>query len=170
MTSLLGSPEGWTQRRLHLGCPPLRVSIDTHTQTHTDTHIMHTHTDTHITHTHTQTHTHRHTHTHRQKHTHTDRNTQVGLHILIQDVICCAVLTYVSSDDCAGDMVSPQKSRAQVEKEAARGKDLYRKSHNDYNVGRWADTCSQECMPGLHSLPWHHPLCSPYLLLPHQER
>ena len=148
-----------------MGCPPLRVSIDTHTHTHTHTHITHTHTQTHThtnTHTHT-THTHTHKHTHIHTHTHTHTYTGGFAH-------CCAVLTYVPSDDCAGDMVSPQKSRAQVEKEAAKGKDLYRKSHNDYNVGRWADTCSQECMPELHSLPWHHPLCSPYLLLPHQER
>ena len=159
----VGLPRGLDPEKTAFGLSTIKGKYrHTHTDTHRHAHHAHTHRHTHHTHTHTDTHT--------QTHTHTDRNTQVGLHILTQDVICCAVLTYVSSDDCAGDMVSPQKSRAQVEKEAARGKGLYRKSHNDYNVGRWADTCSQECMPELHSLPWHHPLCSPYLLLPHQER
>ena len=47
---------------------------------------------------------------------------------------CCIVFI----DDSAGDMVSPQKTRQQVEAEDAVGKDLYKKSHNDYDVGEVA--------------------------------
>lgn len=49
-------------------------------------------------------------------------------------------------------MVSPQKSRGQVEKEAAEGKDLYKKSHSNYDVGGWIDTVNQERVSALHSL------------------
>ena len=48
-------------------------------------------------------------------------------------------------------MVSPQKSRAQVEREAAEGKDLYRKSHNNHDVGGWTDTDNRTVYP--HCIP-----------------
>lgn len=42
-------------------------------------------------------------------------------------------------DDSAGDIVSPQKSVQQVTRESQEGKELYKKSHNDYEVGEMMD-------------------------------
>ena len=44
------------------------------------------------------------------------------------------------SDDSAGDIVSPQKNFQQVMKESNEGKELYKRSHNDYDVGTYICT------------------------------
>ena len=41
----------------------------------------------------------------------------------------------IFTDGYAGDLINPNKSRAQVEKEGEEGRDLYRKTHFDYLLG-----------------------------------
>ena len=50
-------------------------------------------------------------------------------------VLCINSSCVRTSDDSAGDIVSPQKSVQQVTRESQEGKELYKKSHNDYEVG-----------------------------------
>ena len=45
-------------------------------------------------------------------------------------------------DGSAGEMVSPAKTAVQVNAESLEGKELYKVSHNDFDVGMLRDVCS----------------------------
>ena len=46
------------------------------------------------------------------------------------------ILEILFADGSAGEMVNPAKTAAQVNAESMEGKDLYKFSHSDYEVGK----------------------------------
>lgn len=51
-----------------------------------------------------------------------------------QVIFCCV---FIHADGSAGEMVNPSKTAAQVNTESLEGKELYKVSHNDFDVGKF---------------------------------
>lgn len=56
---------------------------------------------------------------------------------------CFFVLNiFIHVDGSAGEMVNPSKTAAQVNTESLEGKELYKVSHNDFDVGKFRNNYS----------------------------
>lgn len=51
---------------------------------------------------------------------------------------------FIHVDGSAGEMVNPSKTAAQVNTESLEGKELYKVSHNDFDVGKFRNNYSTD--------------------------